>query len=128
PDGQGKPELERQHHRPLFGFNPPPARWPGETRAWRPSPPRAGSFNPPPARWPGETEDAAGGRARRHGFNPPPARWPGETPRLGRGADTRLVSIRPRPDGQGKPGHTQRLGKLIKFQSAPGPMARGNPA
>src|SRR2546426_487548 len=107
-------------------FNPPPARWPGETFASRRFRPDHQSFNPPPARWPGET--AHGGKTMQiltefqsapgpmaggnlavpllvNGavgrFNPPPARWPGETP---------VEADR---------------GEAQEFQSAPGPMAGG---
>ena len=64
-------------------------------------------FNPPPARWPGETPAPCRQRAAPtvRCFNPPPARWPGET---------RGCRKLPRRRGRGL------------FQSAPGPMARGN--
>ena len=87
-------------------------------------------------------------RSTRYGFNPPPARWPGETGRPcsvwpwvsirprpdGQGKRRRgirrridlIVSIRPRPDGQGKRRLTASVSSPELFQSAPGPLARGN--
>ena len=53
----------------------------------------------------------------------------GQGKRIGHDAvlDAGEVSIRPRPDGQGKHhGFTGQRSRRCKFQSAPGPMARGN--
>src|SRR5438093_709678 len=86
-------------------------------------------------------------------FNPPPAGWPGETitafvigvgvvvsirPRPdGRGKPVAvdhpvgngIASIRPRPDGRGKRHSVQAMQRLMNwFQSAPGRMAGGNGA
>src|SRR5262249_44960015 len=109
------------------GFNPPLARWPGETRArWEYQLPRLvfqsapgtlargncatcwrsvsrRCFNPPLARWPGETRPPRTGPVGRSSFNPPLARWPGET----------WVPAVPQPSA-------------AVFQSAPGTLARGN--
>ena len=111
-------------------FNPPPATRPGETRcvrqrldadcyvSIRPRPrgqgkPTVGSiswsepstrFNPPPATRPGETGRSRDAGMRDVSFNPPPATRPGETssPAVDPVAIP-MVSIRPRPRGQGKP-------------------------
>ncbi len=112
--------------------------------------PCVGCFNPPPARWPGETEGYSRSYLSRICFNPPPARWPGETRAARETVHPGMVSIRPRPDGQGKPRRTPdppswsrfnppparwpgetclgtpHYGAWEAFQSAPGPMARGN--
>ena len=84
-------------------------------------------FNPPPARRPGETRDcgrghAAGGRVS---IRPRPE-GQGKPPQ---GHDHGLrheVSIRPRPEGQGKPDMSVAERPQNEFQSAPGPKARGN--
>ena len=84
-------------------FNPPPARWPGESRdarllrlrqhvsirprpAGRGNPHQRGQIRPAtefqsaPGRWPGESRRRAPSVGSPWGFNPPPARWPGESP------------------------------------------------
>ena len=96
PSGQGKPfqPANAEQLRYPTGFNPPPARgkrrWPCAGASKRstgfqsaPSPLAGRSFNPPPARRPGET-----------------IRW---VPLPATLAVAAVVSIRPRPSGQGKP-------------------------
>src|SRR5262249_6448030 len=109
-------------------FNPPPARWPGETMLYAsiktegegfqsaPGPMARGNvvrYNEGRGEW--EFQSAPGPMARGN-WRPSAARAPESA-----------VSIRPRPDGQGKRASASaRPPRTVGFQSAPGPMARGN--
>ena len=129
PAGQGKPDARRSQWPGADGFNPPPARRPGETvRCIGASSADSTRFNPPPARRPGETRAARRDGSRYERFQSAPGpQARGNSARSVSGAVVaRTVSIRPRPAGQGKRTWRVTLDAIRAFQSAPGPQARGN--
>ena len=130
-------------------FNPPPARWPGESSAGPTSAKKPSCFNPPPAAGRGNHRHAdglrglqpvsirprplAGGIANTARtptatgcFNPPPARWPGETRAAARPRPGRPCFNPPPARWPGESAWTSNCSRPIcKFQSAPGPLAGG---
>ena len=108
-------------------FNPPPARWPGESLAQRPPDRfrRAVSIRPRPAGR-GNRDVRRFMRALRVCFNPPPARWPGESLGLPSRDDSyALFQSAPGPLAGGISVEAAVLGLVNMFQSAPGPLAGG---
>src|SRR2546425_1099911 len=137
--------------RPPAGFNPPPARWPGETKSGTsqsivpsvfqsaPGPMARGNGTAPCfATRPARFQSAPGPNVRGNPQEPitdHPARMFSIRPRPdGQGNPIYVlvdlgglvVSIRPRPDGQGNSPVSAETDATSAFQSAPGPMARGN--
>ncbi len=112
PDGQGKRGGSRDGP-PADSFNPPPARWPGETCCWCGSSTGSPSFNPPPARWPGETAFQSRRSKVEVGFQSAPGPMArGNLIVVWQLTATPGVSIRPRPDGRGKPRPAFRSGTV----------------
>ncbi len=133
--------------RHLDVFQVTPGAMAGRDRS--PAPLRSASriSNPPPARWPGETRRRRGrdlpghqvstharreGRARpdtchrsgpTHRFNPRPARWPGETQGAARRARDHVVSTHARRDGRARLARWARISRDMPFQPTPGAMA-----
>ena len=147
PVGQGKHGDSAESATDIEGFNPPPARWPGETPERRradvefqsaPGPlargKRAGRaarqcpcFNPPPARWPGETPRAAVADGRLFQSAPGPLAGGETNGQIPRWPPTLSVSIRPRPVGQGKPDAVGPTSRHPAVSIRPRPVGQGKP-
>ena len=82
------------------GFNPHPARGPGDARLVALLTASLRGFNPHPARGPGDADNLARAELYCGCFNPHPARGPGDA--LVGGLDQAIadVSIRTRPEGR----------------------------
>src|SRR5205814_1898439 len=127
PEDRGKRRAAGDRRVVLAGFNPPPARRPGETRGGSPCRRPAARFQPAPGPKTGGNlmdQTARAGTAR---FNPPPARRPGETAILA-GAEPDLHEFQPAPGPKtGGNKEARAVGALVNmFQPAPGPKTGGN--
>ena len=125
PDGQGKRlAMPSEQCRIVGGFNPPPARWPGETggaaelRRAR----RFQSAPGPMARGNHVDQDGARPAFRFQSAPGPMARGNRQMVTI---LGVRYVSIRPRPDGQGKRDTAPRLPGCRRVSIRPRPDGQG---